>query len=125
MENNPPKSLSKAMLTLQCPRCRGGKMFIGTPYSRGQFTMHEKCTNCGFKFEREPGFFWGGLFVNYALVTAISLVMLVIFYLLDWLGNIWVLLLIPLLVLFLSPVIFQYSRVIYLYIMGGYRYFSK
>lgn len=37
--------------------------------------MHENCPHCGAKFEREPGFFLGSIYVNYgltALVVAIA-----------------------------------------------------
>lgn len=58
------KLLSRA-IRLRCPLCGGGKMF------RGWFKMHDTCSNCGAKFEREPGFFLGSIYFNYGLTALI------------------------------------------------------
>ena len=57
--------LSRA-LQLRCPRCGGGKLF------KGWFRMHERCPECGLKYERAPGYFLGSTYVNYG-ATAILL----------------------------------------------------
>ena len=49
---------------LQCPKCGKGKLF------RGLFAMNRDCGICRFKFEREPGYFIGAMFLNYG-VTAV------------------------------------------------------
>ena len=33
--------------------------------------MHERCPHCGVKFEREPGFFLGSIYINYGLTALI------------------------------------------------------
>jgi uncharacterized membrane protein len=33
--------------------------------------MNERCPNCGVKFEREPGFFLGSIYINYGLTALI------------------------------------------------------
>jgi uncharacterized protein (DUF983 family) len=62
-------TLRKRALRLRCPWCGGGELF------RGALAMHERCTACGLKFEREPGYFLGSIYVNYgaAVVVAIGL----------------------------------------------------
>ena len=57
--------LARAM-KLRCPRCGEGKLF------RRFFSMHERCSGCGLKFERAPGYYLGSSYVNYGL-TAIAL----------------------------------------------------
>jgi len=52
-------------LRLRCPLCGQGKLF------RGWLTMHRECPNCGVKFEREPGFFLGSIYINYGLTSLI------------------------------------------------------
>ena len=54
-----------------CPVCGGGKLF-----SRW-LNMQERCPTCGFKFEREEGFFLGAFVVNVAVTEACLLVCLV------------------------------------------------
>jgi hypothetical protein len=33
--------------------------------------MHNECPHCGVKFEREPGFFLGSIYINYGLTALI------------------------------------------------------
>ena len=47
--------------TKHCPRCGGGHLFDGW------FRMKERCPTCGVRFEREPGFFVGAYFINFAV----------------------------------------------------------
>jgi hypothetical protein len=39
---------------------------------KGLFRMHETCAHCGLKYEREPGYFLGSIYINYG-VTAFLL----------------------------------------------------
>lgn len=52
-------------LKLHCPVCGQGRLF------RGWFSMHERCASCGVKYEREPGFFLGSIYINYGLTSLI------------------------------------------------------
>lgn len=52
-------------LRLRCPFCGRGRLF------RSWFRMHEKCSECGSSFEREPGFFLGSIYFNYGLTALI------------------------------------------------------
>ena len=36
--------------------------------------MNENCSHCKSKFEKEPGYFFGAMFVNYALGVAEGLI---------------------------------------------------
>ncbi len=36
----------------------------------GLFRMHERCAHCSLKYEREPGYFLGSIYINYG-VTAL------------------------------------------------------
>jgi hypothetical protein len=35
--------------------------------------MHEGCAGCGLRFEREPGYFVGAIYINYAVTAAVAL----------------------------------------------------
>jgi uncharacterized protein (DUF983 family) len=52
-------------LRLKCPLCGRGNLF------RGWLAMHRECPSCGVKFEREPGFFLGSIYINYGLTALI------------------------------------------------------
>lgn len=57
----------------KCPRCHQGKVFeTNNPYSfHHPFKMHENCSECHLHYEREPGFFFGSMYVSYALMAGI------------------------------------------------------
>jgi len=57
------------MLQQRCPRCRTGKIFRKSLFLFPD--MHERCPACDLKFEREPGYFLGAMYIGYglALVT--------------------------------------------------------
>jgi uncharacterized protein (DUF983 family) len=54
-------------LWLVCPVCGRGPLF------RGLLSMHETCPQCGAKFEREPGFFLGSIYINYGITAVVTL----------------------------------------------------
>ena len=35
----------------------------------GMFSTHERCAHCQLKFEREPGYFLGSIYVNYGMTA--------------------------------------------------------
>jgi uncharacterized protein (DUF983 family) len=56
----------------KCPVCGGGHLY--TRWLR----MAERCPRCGFKFEREEGFFLGAFVVNVAVTEFAMLVAIVL-----------------------------------------------
>lgn len=50
---------------LRCPRCGEGKLFSGW------FRMFPACSQCGLKYDREPGYFLGSIYFNYGLTALI------------------------------------------------------
>ncbi len=56
-------------LRLKCPRCGHGKMFDGL------FSTLERCPHCHLKYDRDPGYFLGSIYINYGL-TGLSIIIL-------------------------------------------------
>lgn len=56
-------------LRLRCPVCGQGKLFSGL------LRMPPVCSHCGWKFEREPGYFLGSIYFNYGLTAVITMVL--------------------------------------------------
>jgi uncharacterized protein (DUF983 family) len=67
-----------AIVRQLCPRCRSGRIFRKSLFLFPG--MYERCETCGLKFEREPGYFLGAMYIGYALALA----MIAIFSLLLW-----------------------------------------
>lgn len=60
------------ILTGTCPQCHEGKVFLGHPYKLSKMTkVHHHCDKCGLKFEPEPQFFQGAMYVSYAFSVGI------------------------------------------------------
>lgn len=55
----------------ECPNCHKGKVFADKSFffSLGFPKMNEYCSHCNTKFEKEPGYFFGAMFVNYGLTV--------------------------------------------------------
>ena len=54
-------------IQLRCPRCGHGPLF------QRYFSMSEQCSICALRFEREPGYFVGAIYVNYAATVLIAI----------------------------------------------------
>lgn len=100
----------RTILQERCPECGEGKIF------QGAFQMNERCPVCDFKFERGPGYFTGAMYFSYALgipiIAAGTILGKLLFpaYALHWiLLAVWVAFL-P-----LVPVVFRYSRVLFIH----------
>ncbi len=72
-----------SILTGSCPRCHSESMYTDSnPYKLGQlFKMRERCSNCGLKYKMEPSFFFGAMYVSYAVGIAFAVAAFVISYL--------------------------------------------
>ena len=76
-------NISYSTLANKCPRCHQGEVFKEkNPYKLNKmFSLHETCSHCQLKYEREPSFFYGAMYVSYALNVALSVAVFVISYL--------------------------------------------
>ncbi|MGZ3862519.1 MAG: DUF983 domain-containing protein [Bacteroidia bacterium] len=65
--------ITYSTLANKCPRCHSGKVFVSdNPYKlSGGLKMNESCSSCNLVYEKEPGFFFGAMYVSYALMAAI------------------------------------------------------
>jgi len=114
----------KSILSMQCPRCRRGKMFKDSNAYRQLslahiFDMPDKCSVCDQPFEMEPGFWYGTGYVSYALAVAVCVASFIAWWVLIgistedarifyWLGAN------SLLLVILQPWMMRLSRVIYI-----------
>ena len=112
-----------SIFALKCPRCNEGDLFPpGTFYSPARFTdMYKSCPCCGQTYEPEPGFYYGAMYVSFAISTAIFLgVLFVLYFLVDEITFTMVLISILLIVIGLLPVTFRLSRSMWLNIFVHY-----
>jgi len=67
----------------KCPNCEKGAIFEkkGNIFLLRIPKMHENCLECGYKFEKEPGYFLGAMYISYGF-TVIE--MLAVFFATYW-----------------------------------------
>ncbi|MCM8569340.1 DUF983 domain-containing protein [Gramella jeungdoensis] len=73
-----------SILTGTCPVCQEESMYIeSNPYKLHKvYKMHERCSNCGTKYKIEPSFFYGAMYVSYAVGIAFAVAAFIISFLL-------------------------------------------
>jgi uncharacterized protein (DUF983 family) len=114
----------QAIVQERCPQCREGKMFQYPLYRVDKFDkMHDNCPTCNLKFEVEPGFWYGAMFVSYGFSIAILGILGVILY---WFFNDPPIMgyIIPITVVSLLSVPFNFrmSRSLFLHLFGFVKY---
>lgn len=69
-----------SILTGSCPRCHEEKMYKEkNPFKLGKvFDMHEQCGHCGLQYKMEPSFFYGAMYVSYAVSIAFAVAAFII-----------------------------------------------
>jgi uncharacterized protein (DUF983 family) len=118
------KSKLSAILLGKCPQCHHGNLFDAHPYHlKKMMNMNKKCPHCDVNFEREPRFFDGAMYISYAMSVGLFLVSAFIIYhtIEDATENTYLIAIISEVVL-LYPIMFRYSRILYLYAFGGLTY---
>jgi uncharacterized protein (DUF983 family) len=85
--------------------------------------MNKTCAHCGLQYEREPGFFYGAMYVSYILSVGILLVTGAIVYFVGNDPDLWVYITSVIVVsLILYPVNFRFSRILFLHVFAGMKY---
>ena len=71
-----------SIVTGTCPVCQEESMYKeSNPYKLNRvYDMHERCSNCGTKYKIEPSFFYGAMYVSYAVGIAFAVAAFVISY---------------------------------------------
>ncbi len=100
-----------AILCQRCPRCFRGRVF------RGVFAMNDPCPACGQIFQREEGYFLGAMYVSYVLgCGVIGVAYLLVVALSPKIDTTYLALGLCAAYLPFIPVVFRYSRVVWLHL---------
>lgn len=115
------KSAIYSIFTFKCPTCREYPAFENpNPYAiRDMFKMNKTCAKCGQNFEPEPGFYWGAMYVAYALSSGIVLVGFAVLFFAVGLSFNQSLLVDMLVLLLLVPFTFRLSRSLWLHLFAS------
>jgi len=117
----PRVSAIKSILTCKCPRCRKGKVFKHkNPYHRKFGKIEKRCSSCMLVYEMEQGFWYGAMYISYAFGVIISIPIVIIMLSKTSLEIFQITGVIFCVLFVLSPVLFRYSRSVWLHIFIRY-----
>ncbi|MCL6267749.1 DUF983 domain-containing protein [Flagellimonas myxillae] len=110
----------KNILSNKCPNCHTGKIYKQNNFLENWYKpkMHKSCTHCGYVFEKEPGFFFGAMYVSYAIgiIEAIMVVFAATFYY-ENIFNYQIFIWIAVVLIALSSFNMRISRIIWIYLL--------
>jgi len=105
----------------KCPRCHEGDVYVDpNPYHlKNLFKMHKTCSVCGLKYEKEPSFFHGAMYVSYGLTVALFVAVFLISQILG-LNMVVSFIAVIITLILMMPITFKLSRLIYMNFFESY-----
>ena len=99
----------------KCPRCQEGDFFVKSAGFRFKDNLktYESCSKCGLKYMIEPSFFYGAMYVSYAITVAMAVAVFVICQLLN-LSLVTSLISILVVLILSNPFVMRISRLLYI-----------
>jgi hypothetical protein len=107
----------------KCPQCHEGDYYpVKNPYNLfGLTKTYDNCPNCNLKYEIEPGFYLGAMYISYALGSGTAMIA---YTLLGQISDFHIfsdLLIIFGVLVVTAPLYYKLSRIMYLNIFVHYR----
>ena len=111
-----------SILTGTCPKCQQESMYL----DKNRFKlnkllkMNEHCSHCGLRYEIEPSFFYGAMYVSYALNVAIGIAAFIVSFVIlnSNLKEAFIAIITSMIILF--PMVLRWSRNIYINIFVSF-----
>lgn len=111
-----------SILTGSCPRCQKESMYLDNNllHLNKILKMNDHCSHCGLKYQIEPSFFYGAMYVSYGLNVAIGIAAFVVAFVLfnASIGTAFVTIVLSIIVLY--PLVMRLSRSIYINMFVSY-----
>ncbi|MFP9099075.1 DUF983 domain-containing protein [Flavobacterium sp. RHBU_24] len=108
------------IISEKCPKCGEGKVFNtkGNIFLFRMPQMNKTCSCCGHHFEKETGYFFGSMYVSYALAVAEMVsAFLILQFFVEGFGP--MIACIAVLAVLLSTFNFRLSRMLWIYLLDG------
>ena len=111
-----------SILTGTCPRCQKESMYVDQNllHINNCIKMNEKCSHCGLRYQIEPSFFYGAMYVSYGLNVAVGIAAFIVSFIIfnSDLKTAFIAIIASILVLF--PIVLRLSRNIYINMFVSY-----
>ncbi len=111
-----------SILKGKCPVCHKGDLYTTkNPYALNTtLRMYERCPHCDTKFKIEPSFFYGSMYVSYAVGVALAIATFIIAFFVFDTGRLNTFLVIAGVQIVLLPIILRLSRNIWINLFFKY-----
>jgi len=109
-------STLNSILTGSCPKCHEESMYVvKNPYLlKTLYKMNPTCSHCHTRYELEPSFFYGAMYVSYGVSIAFGVAFFVIAYFILQTTAKTAMIILIIGIISLMPVIARLSRNIYI-----------
>ncbi|MBA6155746.1 DUF983 domain-containing protein [Tenacibaculum sp. S7007] len=106
----------------KCPRCQEGAFFkYRISFNPKKITkLHDNCPTCNLKYMMEPSFFFGAMYVNYAIAVALFVGIFIVAKVFLGLSILQSFIAIIIISLLLTPYSLRLSRIVWINIFVGY-----
>tara|TARA_R110002073_G_scaffold220418_1_gene380538 strand:+ start:19635 stop:20051 length:417 start_codon:yes stop_codon:yes gene_type:complete len=110
-----------SILKNKCPRCNEGNFFEDNNplHLKNVLKTNERCPNCNFKYQIEPSFFYGAMYVSYGLTVGLSITTFLLLYFLG-MDLIQTFIGIGIALVVFTPLTLRFARLIYINIFVKY-----
>ena len=104
-----------SILKFKCPQCHEGDFFTSSVYNFKKIgELYKCCPNCKLKYSKEPGFYFGAMYVSYTIGIAIFITTFLANWILDLQASLLQILLFVGIVLIVgTPYLFHLSKIIW------------
>ena len=111
-----------SILTGTCPKCQNESMYSDkNPLNLTKvLKMNDHCSHCGLKYQIEPSFFYGAMYVSYGLNVAVGIAAFIVSFVFfkTTIEQSFIAIVISLIVLF--PFVLRLSRNLYINMFVSY-----
>jgi uncharacterized protein (DUF983 family) len=116
-------SMLYSVVKFKCPQCHEGNFFVSNPYNlKKTGKLHDHCSECGLKFAKEPGFYYGAMYVSYGFGVAVFIAVVVLYYLIFRRVDAWnMLIIIAAISVLTAPLSLALSKIIWANIFIRYK----
>ncbi len=118
MENSHKKNnFVLNVLNEKCPKCSEGYVFKQKVSLLKLPIMNDECNKCHYRYDREPGYFLGAMYISYGFAVLQGLItFLILHYSFPLLSTLYKTIIVLLVIIIFGRKNYKLSRVLYIHI---------
>jgi uncharacterized protein (DUF983 family) len=111
------ENLFVSILKERCPNCGKSTVYYPTKSIFHMPVMKINCDECNYKFDREPGYFLGAMYISYAIAVFLGIsTFALLYFLFPNLSFNWIIIILAFVMIIAAKKNYKLSRIIYIHI---------